>query len=44
MEWVVETVLPLEVQKLTWVIEEKDPVTVLINDDLQDCDNQLQTI
>ena len=39
MEWVVETVLPREVWKLASVIEEKDAVIVLMNDDLQDPDN-----
>ena len=34
MEWVVETVLPREVRKLASVIEEKDAVLALLNDDL----------
>ena len=44
MECVVETVSPREVQKLTSSIEEKDAVIDLMNDDLQDCDNQIQSI
>ena len=35
MEWVVETVLPREVQKLASAIEGKDPTIALLNDDLQ---------
>ena len=44
MEWVVKTVLPREVRKLTSAIEEKDSVIALMNDELQDHDNQLQAI
>ena len=44
MECVVKTVSPREVQKLTSAIEEKDAVIDLMNDDLQDCDNQIQSI
>ena len=44
MEWVVETVLPWEVPKLTSAIEEKDAVISLMNDHLQDRDNQIQAI
>ena len=44
MECVVKTVSPREVQKLTSSIEEKDAVIDLMNDDLQDCDNQIQSI
>ena len=44
MEWVVETVLPREVRKLTSAIEEKDAVIALMNDDLQVRDNQIQAI
>ena len=44
MEWVVDTVLPREVQKLASTIEEKDSVIALMNDDLQGCDNQIQAI
>ena len=39
-----KTVSPREVQKLTSAIEEKDAVIDLMNDDLQDCDNQIQSI
>ena len=39
MEWVVEIVLPGEVQKLTSAIEEKDVVIALMNDDLPNRDN-----
>ena len=39
MEWVVDTVLPREVQKLASNIEEKDSVIALMNDDLQGGDN-----
>ena len=39
MEWVVEIVLPREVQKLTSAIEEKDVVITLMNDDLPNRDN-----
>ena len=38
MEWVVETALPREVQKLTSAIEEKDAVIALMNDDLKNCE------
>ena len=44
MEWVVDTVLPREVQKLASNIEEKDSVIALMNDDLQGGDNQIQAI
>ena len=44
VEWVVETVLPREVRKLTSAIEEKDAVIALMNDDLQVRDNQIQAI
>ena len=44
MEWVVETVLPREVQKLPSAIEEKDAALALLTDDLQDRDNQIQAI
>ena len=44
LEWVVETFLPGEVRKLASAIEEKDAVITLMNDDLQDCDNQIQAI
>ena len=44
MEWVVETVLPQEVQKLASAIEENDAVIALKNDDLQDRYNQIQAI
>ena len=44
MEWVVETVLPREFQELTLAIEEKDSSIVHLSDDLQDHDNQMQTI
>ena len=44
IEWVVETVLPWEVRESTSVIEEKDAVIALMNDDLQDRDNQIQAI
>ena len=44
MKLVVGTVLPREVRKLTSAIEEKDAVTALTNDDLQDRDNQIQAI
>ena len=44
MECVVKTVSPREVQKLTSAIEEKDAVIDLMNDDLQDCDNQIQSM
>ena len=44
MKLVVGTVLPREVRKLTSAIEEKDAVTALKNDDLQDRDNQIQAI
>ena len=44
MEWVVKTVLPREVRKLTSAIEEKDSVIALMNDDIQDRDNQIQAI
>ena len=35
MEWVVETVLPGQVRKLTSVIEEKDVALALLNDDVK---------
>ena len=35
MEWVVETVLPLEVRKLASVIEEKNAALTLLTDELQ---------
>ena len=35
MEWVVETILPREVQKLASAIEEKDAAIALLNDDLK---------
>ena len=44
MEWVVGTVLPWEVWKSASTIEEKDAITALMNDDLQDRDNQIQAI
>ena len=44
MEWVVETVLPQEVPKLTSVIKEKDAALELLTDDLQDRDNQIQAL
>ena len=44
MEWVVETILPPEVQKLASTIEEKDAVIALMNDNLQGRDNQIQAI
>ena len=44
MEWVVETVLRQEVQKLASTIEEKDAVIALMNDDLKGRDNQIKTI
>ena len=44
MEWVVETVLPREVRKLTSAIEEKDAALALLTDDLQYRDNQIQAI
>ena len=44
MEWVVETVLPREVRKLTSAIEEKDSALALLTDDLLDRDNQIQAI
>ena len=44
MEWVVETVLPQEVRKLTLAIEEKNAALALLTDDLQDHDNQMQAI
>ena len=44
MEWVVETVLPREVRKLTSAIEEKDAALALLTDNLQDRDNQIQAI
>ena len=44
MEWVVETVLPWEVRKLTSAIEEKDAALALLTDNLQDRDNQIQAI
>ena len=44
MEWVLETVLPPEVRKLASVIEGKDAVITLLNDDLQGPDNQIQAI
>ena len=39
-----ETVLPREFQELTLAIEEKDSSIVHLSDDLQDHDNQMQTI
>ena len=42
MEWVVETVLPREVRKLTSAMEEKDVALELLTDDPQDRDNQIQ--
>ena len=44
MEWVVETVLPQEVRKLTSAIEEKDTALALLTDDLQNRDNQIPAI
>ena len=44
MEWVVETVLPREVQILASVIEEKDAAFAYPNDDLQEQDNKIQAI
>ena len=44
MEWAVETALPREVRKLASIIEEKDAVIALMNDDLQGHDNQIQAI
>ena len=44
MEWVVETVLPREIRKLTPAIKEKDAALALLNDDLQNRDNQIQAI
>ena len=51
MDWVVETVLPREVRKLSKVIkekddaiEEKDAALALLSDDLQDRDNRIQAI
>ena len=44
MECIVEAVLPREVRKLASAIEEKDAALALLTDDLQDCDNQIQTI
>ena len=51
MEWVVETVLPYDVWRLSRQLsnqeketEEKDTVIALMNDDLQDRDNQIQDI
>ena len=44
MEWLVETVLPREVQKLPSVIEEKDAALALLTDDLQDRNNRIQAI
>ena len=44
IEWVVETVLPRVVRKLTSAIEEKDSALTLLTDDLQDRDNQIKAI
>ena len=44
MEWVAETVLPREVQKLASAVEEKDATIAIMNNDLQDRDNQVQAI
>ena len=44
MEWTVETVLPPEARKLASAIKEKDSTLALMNDDLRNCDNQIQTI
>ena len=44
IEWVVETVLPRVIRKLTSAIEEKDSALALLTDDLQDRDNQIQAI
>ena len=44
MEWVVGTVLPREVWKLTSAIEEKDAALALLTDDLPYRDNQIQAI
>ena len=44
MEWVVETVLSLEVWKLTLAIEENDAALALLTYNLQDRDNQIQSI
>ena len=44
MEWAVETVLPREARKLTLVIEEKDIILTMLNDNLQDRDNQIQAL
>ena len=44
MEWVAETVLLREAQKLASAVEEKDATIALMNNDLQDRDNQIQAI
>ena len=44
MKWVVETVLPREVQKVASAIQEKDAALALLTDDLHNCDNQIQAI
>ena len=41
MEWVVETVLPREVRRLTVVLEEKDSALAMLNDDLDASRRQL---
>ena len=41
MEWVVETVLPKEVRKLTGIIEEKEAAMALLADDLEDNERQV---
>ena len=41
MEWNVETVLLREVRKLASVIEEKDAVIALMNDELSNTDHQI---
>ena len=39
-----ETILPREVRKLASAIEEKDAAVALLTGDLEDRDNQTQTI
>ena len=44
MDWVVETVLPREIRKLSKVIKEKDTALALLTDDLQDQDMQIANL
>ena len=44
MDWVVETVLPREVRKLSQKLEEHHGRTTQLQQAVEDCDNRIQTI